>query len=263
MPGFHGNKARRVSIRVHFNQLALFTDNPVESAAQEAEVDDDGKDSARRGDPEALAGELPADGAGYGEQNRLDQAVFEAQTQAGDLLYELVSVKKMTYQAAWELAAQEWSLPQSENQSENGKSTSGEIHVSDIAPEQARPPPRDFRITEAHRIGQGGLKEKARDNIAAIRTLKTRRRRKPRAYASRKICARPLQRWGALSNVFHPYPRSDWEEIARDVRQNLTPEEYDSARGSTPNAHFTSPMVIEALWQAMAALRAGGGRADP
>lgn len=57
------------------------------------------------------------------KQNRLDQAVFEAQTQAGDLLYELVSVKKMTYQAASELAAQEWSLPQSENQSENGKSS--------------------------------------------------------------------------------------------------------------------------------------------
>jgi len=35
------------------------------------------------------------------------------------------------------------------------------------------------------------------------------------------------------------------------VRQNLSPEEYDSARGSTPNAHFTSPVVVQALWQAM------------
>src|ERR1035437_277771 len=49
------------------------------------------------------------------EQDRLDQAVFEAQTRTGDLLYELVSVKKMDYQAAWELAMQEWALPQSEN----------------------------------------------------------------------------------------------------------------------------------------------------
>ena len=36
------------------------------------------------------------------KQNRLDQAVFEAQETTGDLLYELVSVKKMDYQAAWE-----------------------------------------------------------------------------------------------------------------------------------------------------------------
>jgi hypothetical protein len=53
------------------------------------------------------------------QQNRLDQAVFEAQETTGDLLYELVSVKKMNYPAAWELATQEWALPQSGNQGEN------------------------------------------------------------------------------------------------------------------------------------------------
>src|ERR1022692_1879118 len=42
------------------------------------------------------------------KQNRLDQAVLEAQETTGDLLYELVSVKKMNYPAAWELATQEW-----------------------------------------------------------------------------------------------------------------------------------------------------------
>ena len=44
------------------------------------------------------------------KQNRLDQAVFEAQEQTGDLLYELVSVKKMNYDAAWEIAAREWAF---------------------------------------------------------------------------------------------------------------------------------------------------------
>ena len=47
------------------------------------------------------------------KENRLDQAVFETQERTGDLLYELVSVKKMDYQAAWELAREEWALPQS------------------------------------------------------------------------------------------------------------------------------------------------------
>ena len=47
------------------------------------------------------------------KQNRLEQAVFEAQEKTGDLLYEMVSVRKMNYQDAWELAAQEWALPQS------------------------------------------------------------------------------------------------------------------------------------------------------
>jgi hypothetical protein len=53
------------------------------------------------------------------KQDRLDQALFEAQTRTGDLLYELVSVKKMDYHAAWELAAQEWALPPSQNESED------------------------------------------------------------------------------------------------------------------------------------------------
>ena len=51
------------------------------------------------------------------QQNRLDQAVFAAQETTGDLLYDLVSVKKMNYPAARELATQEWALPQEENKS--------------------------------------------------------------------------------------------------------------------------------------------------
>ena len=127
-----------------------------------------------------------------------------------------------------------------------------DIEIHDISPEpEARPPPRDFRITEAHRIGQGGLKEKARDNIAAIRTLRLVEDESRQPTDNEKAVLARYSGWGALANVFHPYPRSDWEEIARDVRQNLTPEEYDAARASTPNAHFTSPMVVQALWQAM------------
>jgi N12 class adenine-specific DNA methylase len=95
------------------------------------------------------------------------------------------------------------------------------------------------------------LREKARDNIAAIRTLRQVEDESREARESEKAVLARYSGWGALSNVFHPYPRSDWEEIARDVKEHLTPEEYDSARASTPNAHFTSPLVIEALWLAM------------
>src|ERR1035441_2578517 len=71
MQTFRGSKAGRVSIRVHFNQLALFPEDPVESTvsapAEVAHEGNDGKDSARRSDPQALAGGLPADGAGSGK----------------------------------------------------------------------------------------------------------------------------------------------------------------------------------------------------
>ncbi len=60
------------------------------------------------------------------KENRLEQAVFETQTRTGDLLYELVSVKKMDYHAAWELAREEWALPQGENKGENKSEKEGE-----------------------------------------------------------------------------------------------------------------------------------------
>ena len=126
-----------------------------------------------------------------------------------------------------------------------------EFDLGDLAPAAPAAPPRDFRIIEAHRIGQGGLKEKARDNIQAIRTLRLVEDESREARDAEKAVLARYSGWGALANVFHPYPRSDWQEIARDVKEHLTPEEYDSARASTPNAHFTSPLVIEALWQAM------------
>src|ERR1039458_590937 len=72
MRGSYGSKAGRLSIKVHFNQLALFTDDPVDSTqptiAEVAHDGNDAQDPARRQDPQALAGALPADGAGPGAE---------------------------------------------------------------------------------------------------------------------------------------------------------------------------------------------------
>lgn len=45
------------------------------------------------------------------QKQQLDQALSAAQERTADLLYELVSVNKMQYHAAWEIAMQEWALP--------------------------------------------------------------------------------------------------------------------------------------------------------
>lgn len=68
------------------------------------------------------------------KENRLEQAVFETQTRTGDLLYELVSVKKMDYHAAWELAAQEWALPQSQTEDQSGNLPPAETSTSGTSP---------------------------------------------------------------------------------------------------------------------------------
>jgi CRISPR/Cas system-associated endonuclease Cas1 len=47
--------------------------------------------------------------------HQLEQTLHETQERAGDLLYELISVQKMDYQAAWETVTQEWTFPPSED----------------------------------------------------------------------------------------------------------------------------------------------------
>ena len=219
-----------LSIRVHFNQLALFTDDPVESAAvQTAEVaheGHDGEDDARGSDPESLAGALSADGAepggaepfgpggvrnpdpdgrpalraGVGEEDGLSRGVG---TGAGGMGAAGRGERGNGQQPAGDTGVREAGAPKIEV----SEIQFTELHAGDIEPEAAaRPPPRDFRISEAHRIGQGGLKEKARDNIAAIRTLRLVEDEGREAREPEKAVLARYSGWGALSNVFHPYP---------------------------------------------------------
>src|ERR1035441_6432785 len=72
--------------------------------------------------------------------------------------------------------------------------------VFDIEAEEE--PSRDFRITGAHRIGQGSLHEKARDNIAAIRLLKTLEADNRDATDEEKAVLARYVGWGAMAGVF-------------------------------------------------------------
>jgi hypothetical protein len=57
--------------------------------------------------------------------------------------------------------------------------------------------------------------------------------------------------WGAMPNAFAPHPSRDWQSVADELSELLTAEEYASARASTPNAHYSPPEVVQAIWQAM------------
>ncbi len=118
----------------------------------------------------------------------------------------------------------------------------------------ARPAPtlaRDLRITPAHGIGEGGLKQKAHANLAAIRTLKTIEAENRPATPEEKVQLVKYTGWGAMPNAFAPQPPRDWQSVADELKDTLRAEEYASARASTPNAHYTSPEVVHAIWQAM------------
>jgi hypothetical protein len=54
-----------------------------------------------------------------------------------------------------------------------------------------------------------------------------------------------------MPNAFASLPSRDWQSVADELKVLLNADEYASARAPTPNAHYTSPEVIQAIWQAM------------
>jgi len=127
------------------------------------------------------------------------------------------------------------------------------------ADEPLAQPSRDFRITAAHRIGEGSLREKALANLAAIRTLKQIEADDREATGEEKAILARYSGWGAMANVFEAHPPREWEKTADELRQLLTTDEYASARASTPNAHFTSPLVISGVWEGLERLGVEAG----
>ena len=65
--------------------------------------------------------------------------------------------------------------------------------------------------------------------------------------------------WGAIPDAFDEN-KGDWAKEYAELKAALTPEEYEAARGSTLNAHYTSPVVIRAIYDALANLGFEGGR---
>jgi hypothetical protein len=103
------------------------------------------------------------------------------------------------------------------------------------------------------------LHEKAQGNIAAIRLLKTLEAENRDATDEEKAVLARYVGWGGMPNVFGYAPPEEWRNTARGVKELLTESEYESARASTPNAHYTTPMVIEAIWSGLRRLGMGKG----
>jgi broad specificity phosphatase PhoE len=70
--------------------------------------------------------------------------------------------------------------------------------------------------------------------------------------------------WGALQWVFDPYgapwkEQEKWRAANAKLLEHMGDEQFRAARKSTMNAHFTSPQVVRAIWDAVKAMGFKGG----
>ena len=111
------------------------------------------------------------------------------------------------------------------------------------------PPAENFRILDDD-LGKGGAKEKFWRNIKAIATLKQIETEGRNATPEEQHILSQYVGWGGLADAFDP-DKAGWRAEYDELKGVLTPEEYAAARASTLNAHYTSPTVIRAIYDAV------------
>ncbi|WP_195627384.1 DUF3849 domain-containing protein [Clostridium sp. 1001283B150225_161107_B6] len=106
-------------------------------------------------------------------------------------------------------------------------------------------------FNEAENTGKGfAPKEKFRQNIEAIRTLeKIEGEHRTATPEEQEILAKYVG-WGGLADAFDS-SKANWANEYQELKSLLSPEEYASARESTLNAHYTSPVIIQAIYDAV------------
>ena len=107
----------------------------------------------------------------------------------------------------------------------------------------------NFHITDDH-LGEGGPKAKYQANVAAIKLLKYLEETTGQATPAQQEVLSRYVGWGGVPEAFDP-SKTAWAKEYAELKELLTPEEYEAARASTLNAHYTSPTVIRAIYDAV------------
>ena len=107
----------------------------------------------------------------------------------------------------------------------------------------------NFHITD-DALGVGGAKAKFRANMAAINLLKELEFEGLQATSEQQEVLSHYVGWGGLADAFDP-DKAGWRAEYDELKGVLSPEEYAAARASTLNAHYTSPTVIRAIYDAV------------
>ena len=110
-------------------------------------------------------------------------------------------------------------------------------------------PAGNFHITDDD-LGIGGPKQKYARNIEAIRTLFQLEQEHRGATAEEQQVLSQYVGWGGLADAFDP-GKDSWAKEYAELKGLLSEDEYAAARSSTLNAHYTSPVVIRSIYDAV------------
>lgn len=99
-----------------------------------------------------------------------------------------------------------------------------------------------------------------RNNIAAIRLVREldEQGRDAEAWEQHEVLARWTS-WGAVSAVFDDQPTGAFARFQDELQGLLSQDEWDAARRTTINAHYTDPAYVRAVWDGLTVAGFTGG----
>ena len=190
-----------------------------------------------------------------GQEKQSVQPVTSAETVAvypgekNNLPYDVVVQTLRTEETTPPVQNTPVSIPIDEKWQEFPSVTDAEQASYEEYKENLRRNARNFRITDDD-LGTGGPKAKFQDNMAAIRLLKNLGQEGLQASPEQQEILSRYVGWGGLPDAFDE-SKPGWASEYQELKAALTPEEYTAARASTLNAHYTSPTVIRAIYEAV------------
>ncbi len=115
----------------------------------------------------------------------------------------------------------------------------------------------DYRIPDG-RIISGSPEVRAKANLAAIETLRTlEKENRPATVEEQQVLAGYVG-WGAVPQLFSA-TTPEWQQAQERLKSLISEEEYEQARRSTTNAHYTDDLYVDAIWKALQHLGARAG----
>ncbi|MGH7975424.1 MAG: methyltransferase domain-containing protein, partial [Limisphaerales bacterium] len=116
-----------------------------------------------------------------------------------------------------------------------------------------------YRITDDDRLGAGGPKQKFQQNLRAVQLVGKLESEARPATPDEKAALVKYVGWGAMPQIFDDRNR-EWANERKVLRGELADEKYEQVRATTLNAHYTSPTVIRAMYQAAQRFGFQGGK---
>lgn len=120
---------------------------------------------------------------------------------------------------------------------------------AEVKEESVEIPAVNYTISNEH-LGEGGPKQKFARNVEAIKLLYDLEKDDRNATFEEQEILSNYVGWGGLSDAFDSN-KSNWSNEYQELKNLLPEKEYEMARASTLNAHYTSPVVIKAMYEAL------------